>query len=147
MQINASPCEKPSLCQCYFKITVNIDAFPITLSSSKGALMIFAFPCCLVTAACYSQTARFEAWYHGWYLWLQRTGYVWSSQAGLPPQQGVVFEDHFQQHKCIAHATHGSHYSRKAFLHGVAGFPHKPPGVSVRWLNLYFTYPNFSPLS
>lgn len=112
-------------------------------------LMIFSFPYCLVTAACNSQTSRFEAWpAQPWLVpltaenWLQPIEPSWSPPTpdwcnvwgSLPPKQ-----PHLQlpkQHKCIAHTNHGSHNSRKAFLHGAEGFPHEPPKASLGWLNL-----------
>lgn len=137
---------------CNFLNYCHLDAFPMIQYISKGALMVFAFPYSLITAVCHSWNARFEAWPAlPWLVPLCRWVVVPLSNEPCwahPPhsesmQSPGIISTHptsspspttAQVHCSVP--NHASHCSRKAFLHGTGGLPHKPPRVSLRWLNL-----------
>lgn len=149
-----------------FEITVNLDDFPTILHSSKGALMTFTFPYCLVSAACKSWTARFEAWpsLPQLVLALSRCREVavadWAKMGSMTFQTGAESRYHFHPDNLIS----SSQNNRRAFLLLTMGVttPERPfylmlkgclanPQASLTWPDLLphlcFPHPHFYPLS
>lgn len=115
--------------------------FPITLSSSKGELMIFAFPYCLITAVCYSWTARFGAWSAlPWLAPLTAENWLPLIQPSWAPptaRTDAVFKDHFHPTSALVIPPMGVTTPEKPFYMVPKVFlTNSHRSLSDDWLNL-----------